>query len=100
MKGHSIYAIEGYSFHKSFGSIHSEHSWNIKANPRRFMDDLGKKLGFTGMDDWYNLTADDILKNGGSTLMNKHGSSPFKLIQSIYPEHSWDMSKMNSKPMG
>src|SRR5262245_37931359 len=42
--------------------------WSIKENQRRFMDELGKKLGVTRMDDWYDLTQDNIQRNGGLTI--------------------------------
>src|SRR5687767_4061560 len=45
--------------------------WNGKENQRQFMDQLGKKLGYTRMDDWYKLTKEDILHNGGSSLLEK-----------------------------
>ena len=32
--------------------------WNNKDNQRNFMDQLGNRLGFKEMDDWYGITAE------------------------------------------
>ena len=63
--------------------------WNVKENQKNFMDDLGKQLGFESMQDWYQLTFETLISKQGRGLLEKYGSSPSKLLQSVYPEHPW-----------
>src|SRR5207237_587250 len=74
--------------------------WNNMENQREFIDWLGKKLGYSKMDDWYRVYTADILQNGGGRLLNLYGGSPIKLIQSIFKEHHWDVHKLSRKPVG
>ena len=46
------------------------------------------------MDDWYNVNIEDIYKNGGGGLLGHYyNSSPSLALQSVYPEHKWDLAK-------
>src|ERR1700722_12949120 len=70
--------------------------WN-KINEGNFLNELGKQLEFNKMNDWYNITACDIINGGGSGLLNKYGNSPSKLIMSIYSNHEWKQSNFNKQ---
>lgn len=73
--------------------------WTSMDNHCRFMDWLGDKLGYKDMDDWYNVTADDMNVNGGGTLLNQHyNGSPSAVLQSVYPQHIWDLHKFKQMP--
>jgi N-acetylglutamate synthase-like GNAT family acetyltransferase len=48
--------------------------WNSFENQRKFMEGLGKKLGFTSMDHWYDICSHNILENGGKVLLEKFGA--------------------------
>jgi hypothetical protein len=67
--------------------------WNNMENQKQFIDWLGKHLGFNLKEDWYNISSNDIKENGGGTLLRMYGHSPYKLIESIYPEHKWIQQK-------
>src|SRR5690348_9510194 len=68
--------------------------WKNEENHRLFFDWLFIQLGYKEMDDWYNVTQEDIHKYGGSRLLNGYYSdSPSKALQSVYPEHEWMMWK-------
>ena len=71
--------------------------WNNKDNQRNFMDQLGNRLGFKEMDDWYGITAKQIHENGGVTLLNKYGRSPSKLVMAVYDNHQWQQSRFNTQ---
>jgi hypothetical protein len=58
--------------------------WSKKTNQREFLDWLGSELGYKKMDDWMNLTVDDLQSNYGGSLLFRYGSSPLKLIKSVY----------------
>ena len=70
--------------------------WEDKKNQFRFMNWLGKELGFKEMSDWYKLELRHVYNNGASRLINKFGNSPSKLVQSIFPQHEWRMESFNN----
>src|SRR4051794_20120412 len=45
----------------------SEEFYSIKR--RIFFDGLGKNLGITEWEDWYKISLQDLLKNGGRTYL-------------------------------
>src|SRR5690348_15534624 len=94
---HGISSVRG--TRRENRNIH-EVNWNSFNFQRDFIDDLGKKLGFTQLDDWYSVTQDQIIENGGGGLLDHFKGSPFRLIQSVYPEHRWEVDKMRKKPPG
>lgn len=53
------------------------------------------------MDDWYNVIDKDIfmVKNGGRGLLQYHyKGSPSSALQSVYPEHNWELERFKNKP--
>lgn len=53
------------------------------------------------MDDWYNVTQEDIHIFGGAAFLHQYyNNSPFKALQSVYPEHSWMPWKFGQTPKG
>src|SRR4051794_2071200 len=86
---------------RSLGDIHSSeiHS-KRKDSDRIFLENLGKKLGFDGMDDWHHIKLEDISRNGGNRLLKRYKNSPLLMLRSIYPEFSWNILLMNPKPRG
>lgn len=74
--------------------------WQNKQSHVKFLNGLGVQLGYKCMDDWYNVTQKDIHKNGGHGLLhNYYNDSPSFALQSIYPEHNWELGKFKNKPM-
>src|SRR5690242_16983025 len=43
--------------------------WNDKNNHLKFFDWLGKELGFKTMDDWYQLSQENVVENGGGGFL-------------------------------
>ena len=67
--------------------------WNDKQHQKQFLDWLGQELKYEHLDDWYNIRLEDITDNGGRSLLsNYYDNSPFKLIKSVYPQHTWKQS--------
>lgn len=67
--------------------------WNHEENRRSFLDWIGQQLGFKNLDDWYNITAKDILDNGGQELLGQYGGLSNKIIQDVYRDHVWDSNR-------
>jgi hypothetical protein len=74
--------------------------WNSFKNQKKFMDWLGKQLGFIALEDWYKLTTEIIEQFRGSGLLQKYNGSIQKTIESIFPEHSWIVWKFRQVPKG
>ena len=74
--------------------------WSQKQNQRDFMDMLGKHLGYSTKEHWYKVHSKDIMQHGGSSLLYQYGSSPSKLIQAVYPDHSWLLWRFEMAPKG
>src|SRR5690349_7451007 len=67
---------------------------------RLSMEALGEKLGFKEMKDWYKLTVEIIRKHGGSGLLSKYRNSPPLLVQSVFPDHTWETHQFGTVPKG
>lgn len=63
--------------------------WNDVNNQRHFMDELGKKLAFERLGDWYQITSEQLVHHGGSQLLTKYNGSIVAVLMGIYPEHRW-----------
>ena len=74
--------------------------WNNVTHQRKFLDWLGKQLGYQKMDDWYKITVEDIIQNAGLTISTKFNKSPNTMLQSIYPEHRWMIWRFETVPKG
>ena len=61
------------------------------------MDDLGKQLEYTNMEDWYKITKELINNYNGGTLLNYYNSSPELIIKTMYPEYDWNSSRFKKK---
>eukprot|EP01114_Cavostelium_apophysatum_P000257 TRINITY_DN1024_c0_g1_i1.p1 TRINITY_DN1024_c0_g1~~TRINITY_DN1024_c0_g1_i1.p1 ORF type:complete len:668 (+),score=81.95 TRINITY_DN1024_c0_g1_i1:114-2006(+) len=61
--------------------------WNYQ---REFFDILGKRLGITSHEDWYNITIAEAYKAGGESILKHHfGNSLARALTTVYPEHPW-----------
>jgi len=97
------------SLSSALQTIYPKHDWQpwkfkgsleMWVNQKPFFDWLGVHSGFNSMDDWYSVSVEDILDNGGRGLLNGYYSgSPFLALSSVYPEHKWrtDMFKPSVK---
>ena len=70
--------------------------WSDKKHQLEFMTYLGEKLGFKNMDDWYLVRRSDFAEHGGIGLLNHYNDSHVKLIQNLYPNHNWEVSKFSN----
>lgn len=75
--------------------------WENQTHAVKFFDWLFGKLGYERMGDWYKVTVEDISSNGGGALLgNKYNNSPSKALQSVYPQHKWELERFKQKPNG
>src|SRR5690349_21566900 len=59
--------------------------WDNMENQRKFMDWLGRELGYKKQEDWYRITWMEISNHGGSGLLShRYGNSPYNMLKTIY----------------
>lgn len=74
--------------------------WDNEDNQRKYFERIGKELGVTKLDDWYNVSQDVVRRNKGSFILNKYNGSVFAALQKLYPEHNWDPLRVSKAPRG
>ena len=66
--------------------------WNDQENRIKFMDWLGKQMGFKTMEDWYEVSGLDVADHGGDVLLAKYyHRSIIKALQAVYPDYPWEV---------
>lgn len=53
---------------------YSKGFWQSKENQRKFLLEVGRKYGILQPQDWGKITQQNIIDEGGSTLLVKYGS--------------------------
>eukprot|EP01114_Cavostelium_apophysatum_P019887 TRINITY_DN6524_c0_g1_i1.p1 TRINITY_DN6524_c0_g1~~TRINITY_DN6524_c0_g1_i1.p1 ORF type:complete len:431 (+),score=67.85 TRINITY_DN6524_c0_g1_i1:54-1346(+) len=78
---------------KRFSSGH----WKNIRNQRSYLDSISKKLGVKHWEDWYHIGYDEIIENGGSSLLDHYKHSLTKAVITAYPEHPFRLWKFSRK---
>jgi len=74
--------------------------WKFTQTSKKYFDDpknrkifavwLGRKLGYTRIEHWYQISTDIICKNGGSGLLYTYcNNSCYQFVNTIFPEYKW-----------
>lgn len=63
--------------------------WKSFNNRLFFMENLGKIKGFTNLDDWYKISLQDFIDNGGRELVCDYGNNPANVVMDIFCEYNW-----------
>ena len=58
-------------------------------NCKLFADWLGKELGYTELEHWYNIKADIIIDNDGNGILQIYNNSPIQFVKAMFPEYEW-----------
>ena len=74
--------------------------WDDINNRREYLHQLGTRLGYKNMEDWYKISRRDLTKNDGGGLLDIYGFSLFQVIQSTFPEYNWKPWKFSHAPKG
>ena len=61
------------------------------------MDELGNKLGFKMLDDWYKITRKTLVDIIDIKLFESYHNSTYNLLSNVYPHHDWN--KWKFKPI-
>jgi len=75
--------------------------WNDDQNCREFLEELGAKLGYKEMDDWYQLSNRELaMHGGGGGLNSRFNGSPLQMLRYFYPENDWLEFRFSMAPKG
>jgi hypothetical protein len=74
--------------------------WDERANRRRYMDWLGKQLGFKQINDWYSVTGEDFNANYGNQCLKLYGGSPITALEDCFPRYTWNEWMFARVPVG
>lgn len=55
---------------------------------------MGKELGYTKMEDWYQVSAQDFHARGVAVLMQRHGSFS-RVVMNVFKDHPWQIWKFD-----
>lgn len=69
--------------------------WRRRKNRYRFLDTLGRELGYKRLSDWYNLTREAVREAGGSALLSsRYNNSLMNLLRDRFPNHKWNADRL------
>ncbi len=75
------------------------HFWQDKRNHRRYMDWLGKQLGFRRPEDWYGVATADFQKHKGGAFLLQYDSSAVAAVMAYLPDYHWKEWLFNRTPV-
>ena len=71
--------------------------WKSPKNRVHYIKWIGKQLGYSKVNDWYELTREDIkLSGGGAVLSMYYNNSILSMVKAAYPKKSWDRTRFNA----
>ncbi len=71
-----------------------KHFWDNPANGRRYLEWLGKELGFKEMEDWYRIRVTDFEMRRGRGLLVRFRFSPIAVLTHFFPDYPWQPWKL------
>lgn len=65
--------------------------WRRRENRRRYIEWLGRQLGFRRYTDWYELTSAQVRATGGGTLLSQYyRNSLIRMLRDLLPQYKWN----------
>jgi len=97
------------SLSKLLAAVYPNHPWKVDnfskrsitdslESQRKFMDELGEKLGVRELDGWYSITTSDVMPLGARGILRLYNNSFSKLLAAVYPDHPWNVAKFAKRP--
>jgi len=74
--------------------------WKNSDARRRYMDWLGKKLGYNEPEDWYAVSREDFHQNYGEPIFRQVEFTLISVLREYMPNYNWLPWKFNVAPMG
>jgi hypothetical protein len=70
--------------------------WDDIANQRKFCDWFASQKDIKSSEDWHKIKVSDIKQYGGSSIMQQYGNSLIKMLETVYPEQTWQSWNFDS----
>lgn len=83
-------------------AVYPEHDWQIEKFRRtplgywemieshlRFIGKITKEMNIQRMEDWYQVTNQDVKGRGGQRLLHYYDGSIINVLKKVFPEHTW-----------
>lgn len=74
--------------------------WDDHHNHKRYMKWLGKELGYTKPEHWYEVTSKDFVSRRGSGFLEYYEHSVFVALRSHFPKYDWKPWLFTQAPNG
>lgn len=68
----------------------SKSFWEDRNNQIEYLEWLSQQLGVSSMDQWYQVSAEDIKSRAGAGLLKHHGHKVADLLLYAFPSHKWE----------
>jgi len=78
--------------------------WTNILHQKEFLFEVSKHLNIFPYnkngtyEDWYSVSAKEIMNFGGNGLGKLYGFSTYKILSAIYPEYEWNVFKFKQVP--
>jgi len=108
----SLLTLYGNSLSKLLATVYPDHPWDVSKfafkpqnfwpslqNQKRFVDDLGKKIGIHSEADfekWYEVSPRLFQEHGGKSLTERYRHSLPRLFAAVYPDYKWQPWRFQS----
>ena len=74
--------------------------WEDQHNHKRYMQWLGRELGYSKPEDWYQVTSKDFVSRRGSGVLEYHDNSVFVVLRTHFPKFDWKPWLFTAAPNG
>ena len=92
--------IYSYTPFKLFSAVYPEYEWlpwkfhristdGWESSAKQFMQLAAKELNVNSLDDWYNVSKDDLQRVEGGKRILKVYRTLYNILAAVYPEHGW-----------
>jgi hypothetical protein len=65
---------------------------------KKYLEWFAKKFNIQKLEDWYQISTKDFIKNGGIGILTYYGGSLYLILKKIYPEYDWKPWLLNNTP--
>lgn len=71
--------------------------WAVAANRRAFMDKVAAAYRIEKKEDWRQVNNENIIAQGGATLLRHFNSNVMELLRDVFPGEEWEEREVRPK---
>ena len=72
--------------------------WFSLDNQKKFFSEFAERNNIKEPEDWYSISNQEIIKEGGSGLLAVYSSSLSRALKTVYPEFPWEFGSFKNVP--